>query len=72
MQAAAPDGDPAPLTGFSDAQRLEAIERWRLLRPHLEDHVPLAQVAGFCGVPERTLRRWRAAFQAGGLGRVFK
>ncbi|WP_268961344.1 Mu transposase C-terminal domain-containing protein [Nonomuraea cypriaca] len=34
---------------------------------HLEDDVPLAQVAESCGVPERTLRRWRAAFQAGGL-----
>jgi hypothetical protein len=33
MEAAAQDGDPAPLTGFSEAQRLEAIERWRLLRP---------------------------------------
>ncbi|WP_171074869.1 helix-turn-helix domain-containing protein [Nonomuraea basaltis] len=67
MEAAAQDGDPAPLMGFSDAQRLEAIERWLLLRPHLEDDVPLAQVAGSCGVSERTLRRWRAAFQAGGL-----
>ncbi|MFI7708875.1 helix-turn-helix domain-containing protein [Nonomuraea sp. NPDC049480] len=67
MEAAARDCDPAPLTGFSDAQRLEAIERWRLLRPHLEEQVPLAQVAASCAIPERTLRRWRSAYQAEGL-----
>lgn len=67
MEAAAPDGDPAPLTGFSDAQRLEAIERWRLLQPHLEDQIALAQIAASCAIPERTLRRWRAAYQADGL-----
>ncbi|WP_433427495.1 helix-turn-helix domain-containing protein [Nonomuraea sp. CA-141351] len=67
MEKAASDGYPAPLTGFSDAQRRAAIERWRLLRPHLEDDVPLAQVAASCEVPERTLRRWRAAYQADGL-----
>ncbi|MFG1681351.1 helix-turn-helix domain-containing protein [Nonomuraea sp. NPDC049269] len=43
------------------------MERWRLLRPHVEDGVPLATLAARCGVPERTLRRWRADYQADGL-----
>jgi putative transposase len=72
MEAAAQNGDSAPLTGFSEAQRWAAIERWRLLRPHLEDDVPLAQVAASCGVPERTLRRWRAAYKTGGLAALVR
>ncbi|MEU3167060.1 AAA family ATPase [Streptosporangium sp. NPDC006930] len=71
MEAAEPDGDP-PLTGFSDAQRLQALERWRLLRPHLQDDVPLARIAASCGVPKRTLRRWRAAYQASGLAALVR
>ena len=38
-----------------------------MLRAHLEDGCPLARVAGEHGVPERTLRRWLAAYRAGGL-----
>ncbi|GAA4976320.1 putative transposase [Nonomuraea thailandensis] len=72
METASPDGDPVPLTGFSDAQRQAAIERWRLLRPHLDDDVPLSQLATSCGVAERTLRRWRAAYQSGGLAALVR
>jgi len=55
---------PLALTG---AQRRQALARWQLLRPHLEDGVPLVRVAGQHGVPERTLRRWLAGYRAGGL-----
>jgi len=37
-----------------------------VLRPHLEDGVPLAQLAEQAGVPIRTARRWLAAYRAGG------
>ncbi len=38
-----------------------------MLRVHLEDGCPLVRVAAVHAVPERTLRRWLAAYRAGGL-----
>jgi putative transposase len=43
------------------------MQRWRLLRPHVEDGVPLSQIAAGSGTPERTLRRWRAGYRTSGL-----
>lgn len=37
-----------------------------VLRPHLEQGVPLARAATEAGVPIRTARRWLAAYRAGG------
>jgi putative transposase len=66
----AADGHPDPsqmLTGLSEAQRSQALQRWRILRPHVEDAVPLARVAADADVPERTTQRWLARYRAGGL-----
>jgi hypothetical protein len=52
--------DAAELAGLTQAQREQALARWRLLRAHLEDDCPLARVAAEEHVPERTLRRWLA------------
>ena len=35
-----------------------------LLREHLDDGVPLTRLAQAAGIPERTLRRWAAAYRA--------
>ncbi|MFP4361218.1 MAG: hypothetical protein ACLFTG_11140 [Alphaproteobacteria bacterium] len=35
-----------------------ALERFILLRPHLEDGVPLTTIARSADVPIGTLRRW--------------
>ena len=43
-----------------------ASERLAVLRPHLQDGVPLTRVAAEAGVPVRTLRRWLAAYRAAG------
>ena len=60
-------GSYAGLSGLTTAQREQALARWQVLRAHLEDGCPLVRVAGEHGVPERTLRRWLAAYGAGGL-----
>ncbi len=57
----------AGLSGLTPAQREQALSRWQVLRVHLEDGCPLVRVACERGVPERTLRRWLAAYRAGGL-----
>ena len=61
------DDSHARLSGLPPAQRDQALARWQVLRAHLEDGCPLVRVAGQYGVPERTLRRWLAAYRAGGL-----
>lgn len=48
-------------------RRDEAMMRFELLRPHLEDSVPLALAARTAGVPVRTARRWLARFQLEGV-----
>ena len=43
------------------------MERFRLLRPHLEDGVPLARVAREQGIVLRTAQRWLRRYRAQGL-----
>ncbi len=43
------------------------MRRWQVLRPHVQDGVPLARAARDAGVAPRTAQRWLAAFRAGGL-----
>jgi len=61
------DDRHAGLSCLTLAQREQALARWQMLRVHLEDGCPLVRVAGEHGVPKRTLRRWLAAYRAGGL-----
>jgi len=44
-----------------------AMERFRVLQPHLEIGVPLTAVADASDHPLRTLRRWLARYRDGGL-----
>jgi putative transposase len=59
--------DRAALAALSEAARAEALRRWLVLRPHVEDGAPLRQIAMTSGVPYRTLQRWLARYQGGGL-----
>ncbi len=43
------------------------MRRWEVLRPHVEDGVPLVRAARDAGVASRTAQRWLAAFRTGGL-----
>jgi putative transposase len=43
------------------------MERWRVLRPHVEGGVPLTAAARAAGVPLRTARRWLKRYRADGL-----
>ncbi len=57
-----------PLTTLTDAQRTEALSHFHVIRPFLEDGVPLTQIAGEHQMPIRTLRRWVQRYRADGLG----
>ena len=43
------------------------MDRYRLLRPHLEEGVPLARIAREHGVVLRTAQRWLRRYWADGL-----
>src|SRR4051794_4622245 len=57
----------SPLYGFSEAERALAFERFELLRPALEEEVPLARVARDRGIALRTAQRWAGQYRRDGL-----
>jgi putative transposase len=59
---------PASLACLSEQQRKDAMARFAVLRPHLEEEVPLAHAARQAGVPARTAQRWLSRYRANGLG----
>ena len=63
----AQEGTAAPFAALDEGRREQAVARFAVLRPHLEEGVPLARAAGHAGVPVRTVERWLARYRRGGL-----
>jgi putative transposase len=59
--------DVPPLTALTEEERAVALDRFRRLRPHLEDGLPLARLARAEGIPLRTARRWVHRYRDHGL-----
>ena len=55
------------LTAYSDEERAAAMDRFRVLQPHIEIGVPVTAVADASGHSIRTLRRWLARYRDAGL-----
>ena len=55
------------LAGFTEEGRKLALDRFRLLQPHLEDKRPLKTVATAAGIPFRTAQRWVSQYRQFGL-----
>jgi transposase InsO family protein len=55
------------LTYLAETERNRAFARFQLLRPFLEDGVPLARLSRQHQLPLRTMRRWAARYQQQGL-----
>jgi len=55
------------LTEFTDTQRAEALKHFQVIRPFLEDGVPLTRIAAEHQLRLRTLRRWVQRYRADGL-----
>ena len=61
-------GDKSPaLAELTEAQREQAMSRFRVLRSHTERGVPLPRAAQAAGVGLRTVERWLAQYRADGL-----
>ncbi len=55
------------LAALSEESRKGALERFRLLAPHLEQGRPLRAVAAEAGIPFRTAQRWVERYREFGL-----
>jgi len=55
------------LIELPESSRDLAWQRFQSLRPHIEDGVPLAQIALQAEIPFRTAQRWVAAYKKSGL-----
>ena len=62
-----PGDQKTPLTELTVAQRETAMARLAVLRPILDDGVPLPRAAASAGVPVRTVQRWLARYRRAGL-----
>jgi len=58
---------PLPLTSLGDAERANAAARFAILRPFLEDGVPLTAIAQTTPHALRTLRDWVTRYRRDGL-----
>jgi putative transposase len=55
------------LAGLTEGARQLALDRFRLLQPHLEDDRPLKAVAVAARIPFRTAQRWVSLYRQFGL-----
>ncbi len=55
------------LTGLTERERQQAMSRFAVLRPHVEDGVPLTRAAAAAGTPLRTAQRWLHRYSSQGL-----
>jgi putative transposase len=55
------------LAADTEEERQEAMRRFAVLRPHLNDGLPLPEAARDAGVPLRSVQRWLARYRATGL-----
>ena len=58
---------PLPLTAFTQTQRTEALERFQIIQPFLEQGVTLSSIAREKGYPLRTLQDWVKPYRETGL-----
>ena len=55
------------LAGLTEEARKLALDRFRLLQPHLEDDRPLKAVKTAAGIPFRTAQGWVSLYRQFGL-----
>src|SRR5712692_6060419 len=58
---------PSPLTSLSEAQRVQALERFTIIRPALEKEITQAEVARAHQISLRTVQRWIKNYREQGL-----
>ena len=67
MERDASDATKVPFAALSEDRRRKVMARMAVLRPALEDEMPLARAAAEAGVPLRTAQRWLARYRRDGV-----
>ena len=67
IEPMAQDKEKPVATAPTEEQRQSAMERFKVIRPHLEDDAPLAHAARQAGISVRTAERWLARYRQSGL-----
>jgi len=62
----------AAFAALDEQRRGQAMARFAVLRPYLEEDVPLTRAAGEAGVPIRTAEHWLARYRQGGLASLVR
>src|SRR3954451_19252382 len=62
-----PPATPHLLADYSEQERTQALARFQLMRPHLEDGVALSALARQHDVPLRTMQYWLQRYRQHGL-----
>jgi putative transposase len=60
------------LAGLPEEARRLALDRFRLLQPHLEQNEPLTSVANAAGIPYRTAHRLVSQYRRHGLAALVR
>ena len=60
------------LAGLTEEARKLALDRFRLIQPHLEQSRSLQSVARAAGIPYRTAQRWVAQYRLFGLAALVR
>lgn len=60
------DQEGVSFATINEHRRERAMTRFVVLRPHLEEGVPLTRAAAAAGVPLRTVQRWLARYRRDG------
>ena len=68
----AQEGAATSFAALDEPQRKQAMARFAVLRPHLEEEVPLTRAAAGAGIPIRTAERWLARYRQGGLSNLVR
>ena len=55
------------LSSIDSQERSEALKKFEIIKPFLEDSIPLAKISRTTGIASRTLWRWVGAYKERGL-----
>lgn len=55
------------LSSIPAEERSEALRKFEIIKPFLEDSIPLAQISRSTNIARRTLWRWVTSYKEGGL-----
>ena len=67
-----PNDPPKPFAALTEGQRQLAMQHFAILRPHLEEGIPLSRAARHAGIPIRTTERWLVRYRQWGLAGLIR